>query len=370
MIWTTLFSISIAQGIFLILLIAVKKTVNPLAARLLAAMVALMVLTNFGYVVIRTELLQYIPFFFALPFGMVFLFGPLFYFYANALTQPSFKFKHWYWLHALPYCIQLLINIPVITAPQAAWNPFIHTFLAGNLYMRPAEKIILLLQDVHLFIYLFITFRKIKTIGNAAAPGRYIISINVRVKWLQQLSVCFYLFLLTVFGLYIYLITRGRYNPVTNYGYTLVTSGIIYFIAFKAVLYPDAISPGFAQKYKAYMQFDGTDGSAYMRRLTTLMTGDKIFTNPRLKLSGLSAQVGLPPHQLSKLINEKFGKSFNDYVNEYRVQEFIRRVNEDKNRTYTIYGMALDVGFNSKSSFNVAFKKITGKNPSHFRPAP
>jgi len=369
MIWTTLFAVSIAQGLFLICLLAAKKNGNALAAKLIAAMVALMILTNLGYLVVRTELLQYVPWMFGVPFGFIFCFGPLFYFYARAVTQPQFKWKHIYWLHFIPYLIQLLINMPVLISCQAAWNQFISTFLAGNLPIRLTEKIILLLQDVHLFVYLFLTFRRIKAVDNASPQTRYVIPFASRIKWLGQLAVCFGLFLVTVFLLYVYILARGKYHPVTNYIYTLVTSGIIYFIAFKVVLQPDAVSPGFAQKYKAYMQFDGEEGNAYVKKLTTLMAVDKIFTNPDLKLAVLSNQIGLPPHQLSKLINEKFGKSFNDYINGYRIEEFISRVNKDTAKAYSIYGLALDVGFNSKSSFNAAFKKITGKTPSDYRPS-
>jgi AraC-like DNA-binding protein len=115
------------------------------------------------------------------------------------------------------------------------------------------------------------------------------------------------------------------------------------------------------------MQFAGEEGDRYINKLKALMNENKLFTNPDLKLALLSREVGLTPHQLSKLINEKFAKSFNDYVNEHRVNEFILRVNDSKYQSFTIYGIALDVGFNSKSSFNTAFKKITGKTPSDYK---
>ena len=115
------------------------------------------------------------------------------------------------------------------------------------------------------------------------------------------------------------------------------------------------------------MQFAGEDGEKYIEKLKALMEEKKIYLNPELKLATLAEELGLPSHQVSKLINEKLSKSFNDYVNEYRVQEFISRVNEEKNKQFTVYGIALDVGFNSKSSFNTAFKKITGKTPSDYK---
>lgn len=115
------------------------------------------------------------------------------------------------------------------------------------------------------------------------------------------------------------------------------------------------------------MPFDGNESETYARRLRILMSEAKVFTNPDLDLSTLAERIGLPAYQVSRLINERFNKSFNDYVNEHRVREFIARVNDPKYQNLSIYGLALEVGFNSKSSFNSAFKKITGKTPSQYR---
>jgi AraC-like DNA-binding protein len=75
----------------------------------------------------------------------------------------------------------------------------------------------------------------------------------------------------------------------------------------------------------------------------------------------------LPIHLVSKLIHERFGKSFTDLVNEYRVREFVIRAGSGDYSAHSILGIAFDVGFSSKSAFNNAFKKITGKTPSEFR---
>jgi len=97
------------------------------------------------------------------------------------------------------------------------------------------------------------------------------------------------------------------------------------------------------------------------------MNEKKIYLNPDLKLATMAEKLELPPHQLSKFINEKFNKSFTDYINGYRVNEFINRINHPDHKALTVYGIALEVGFNSKSAFNSAFKKITGKTPSEYK---
>src|ERR1700755_786818 len=110
MFWTSLFIVSIAQGIFLISLIAFRRSVNPMASGLISAMLLIMILTNFGYLVVRTDLGNYIPQFFAVPFGMILLYGPLIYLYSRSILDSEFQWKQKYWLHFIPYVLQLVRN--------------------------------------------------------------------------------------------------------------------------------------------------------------------------------------------------------------------------------------------------------------------
>jgi putative ABC transport system permease protein len=367
MFWTIFFVIGMAQGIFLLTVIPLKGKKNIIAARIISVLLALMVLSNFGYFVIRTTLANYIPQFFAIPFGFILLFGPLFFFYSQSIIDPGFRWKKEYWLHFIPYGIQVYINLPLLTAGMDTWNWFGSCFLAGNLPIETREKIIFALQDVHLLVYLLFTFRWMKKAKSQAGNSAFIIPMIPRIKWLQQLMTALGFFAATVISLFLFILIKGSYQPVTNYIYTLLTSAIIYFIAYKLVLNPEVIMPDFLRKYRVYMQFDGKEGDIYICKLKELMEEKKVYLDTELKLASLAEQAGLPPHQLSKLINEKFGKTFSDYVNEYRVKEFLQKMANPGSAAYTIYGLALESGFSNKSSFNTAFKKITGKTPSEVK---
>ena len=87
--------------------------------------------------------------------------------------------------------------------------------------------------------------------------------------------------------------------------------------------------------------------------------------DPLLTMPKLASAVGATPNQLSFVLNQHLGKSFFDFVNEVRVDEASRLLIEEPNRT--ILDIATEVGFNSKSTFNQAFKKITGHTPSNYR---
>ena len=98
--------------------------------------------------------------------------------------------------------------------------------------------------------------------------------------------------------------------------------------------------------------------------LTDLMETQKPFLEPDLTLSSLAGLLNIPPHHLSQIINQFEEQNFNDYINKYRVQEFIDRAAENSN--FSFLALALDSGFNSKSTFNTVFKKHKGLTPSQF----
>ena len=86
-----------------------------------------------------------------------------------------------------------------------------------------------------------------------------------------------------------------------------------------------------------------------------------------LTLPMLSRMIDVSPHYLSQVINEKLNKSFFDYINEYRVQETKEALTSSKSERFSILGIAMDAGFNSKSAFYNAFKRHTGMTPSQFK---
>ncbi|MEM8764322.1 MAG: AraC family transcriptional regulator [Bacteroidota bacterium] len=109
------------------------------------------------------------------------------------------------------------------------------------------------------------------------------------------------------------------------------------------------------------------DKSKYQKeieRLMVFMSEKKPYLDDDLTLQKLSLQTDIPKKQLSFLLNRVLGKHFFDYINSYRIEEAIVLLkNERLNIKQVMYG----VGFNSKSSFNTAFKKHTAFTPTAYR---
>jgi len=105
----------------------------------------------------------------------------------------------------------------------------------------------------------------------------------------------------------------------------------------------------------------------YLVELKELMEEKKVYRSEGLSLKTLSRQLSLPERHLSQLINDKLNKSFFDLVNYYRVEEAKQMLLEEEEEKRNILDIAFEVGFNTKSAFNRAFKKHTNMAPSQFR---
>ncbi|MBT9392823.1 helix-turn-helix domain-containing protein [Hymenobacter sp. NST-14] len=99
-------------------------------------------------------------------------------------------------------------------------------------------------------------------------------------------------------------------------------------------------------------------------RLLAHMQTARPYLEPELTLGELATQLRTNTSWLSKVINSGCGQNFNDFVNEYRVREAERRLRDPQFRHYTLLAVALEAGFNSKSTFNRVFKKLRGQTPS------
>ena len=101
-----------------------------------------------------------------------------------------------------------------------------------------------------------------------------------------------------------------------------------------------------------------------MERLNKLFAEEEPFLDPDITLRKLAKLVGLNASKLSETINKGFGKNFNDFINEYRIENVKRLMESTPNST--LLEIAFESGFNSKATFNRSFKKFTGTSPGEY----
>ncbi len=129
----------------------------------------------------------------------------------------------------------------------------------------------------------------------------------------------------------------------------------------------DNVAPGPVEKVKyEKTRLEESEAVYIHMKLNTIMKEQKCYQDPALTLGDLSKIVDVHPVILSQVINSKEEKSFYDYVNCYRVEAFKELLVQPESRKYTMLSLAFACGFNSKTSFNRNFKKITEMSPSAY----
>jgi AraC-like DNA-binding protein len=184
----------------------------------------------------------------------------------------------------------------------------------------------------------------------------------------KELKIVFsYISLVIFFGAMMLLagIIRNDLLNLTSI-YSLTILAVWYFIF--SFRYPDftqkAIREAKVIRYKKSI-LNSINSDVVIERMEELMKDEKKFLDSELTLQKLSEELMVTVHQLSKILNSKHGVNFPTFVNSHRVKESKNLMKQfpDKN----ILEIALESGFNSKSSFNSAFSKETGLTPRNFR---
>ena len=150
--------------------------------------------------------------------------------------------------------------------------------------------------------------------------------------------------------------------------YSIIVSGVLmlgYFGIRHQNIFTDNIVVKVAPKesyYKSSLKND--EAKQKHTELLHIMAMEKPYLQPKLSLATLADLLNTSPNHLSQIINQFEQKNFNDFVNQYRVEEFIQ-LTADKDH-HSFLALALEAGFNSKSTFNKLFKKYKGLTPSQF----
>lgn len=102
------------------------------------------------------------------------------------------------------------------------------------------------------------------------------------------------------------------------------------------------------------------------KQLDVLMQEKRLYVNPDLKIADLASLLNVSPYTLSYVFNQFLNKNYYDYLNDYRIEEFKRLINEDQYAKYTLTALAELCGFSSRTSFFRYFKKETGITPNEY----
>jgi len=174
---------------------------------------------------------------------------------------------------------------------------------------------------------------------------------------------------LTIYGIGYYALKQPEiFKDIHNEIHPVKSNGKL------TILRPVATSSGAGQtlnvksapKYE-YSTLTSQELSEYGQKLISYLKKEKPYTNSDLKLQDIAHFFKLPPHQLSQIINMELKCNFYTLINKYRINQAKSQLIDSGKQHLNIIEIAYEVGFNSKSAFNTAFKKNTGLTPTQYK---
>ena len=158
------------------------------------------------------------------------------------------------------------------------------------------------------------------------------------------------------------------YIAISGYNNNLDTYIPFEFDSFQnqKVLLLSSTSPEIAVELNLETNFNNEDISDWKNKITTLFEVEQAAQNPELTLNDLAKNLKTNVSLVSKVINQGFAMNFNDFVNKYRIDQVKLAFQNGDHKKTTLLGIAFDCGFNSKATFNRAFKKNTGLSPKDY----
>lgn len=359
--------LGITLGFFLFLVDAEKRRTNVFVGFIIL-FVTLFVIPPFLH---KLGLLEQFPHFIRLRtiFGMAI--GPLMYIYVKTCIQKDFQISTKTLLHFIPVVIAAVYAMPFIMQSGAdkiqAFLDFENTGKLDDSYFMP------IIKSFYNICYFFLSLQIILRYKNHVLNEASIID-EAYHRWLIFFSSFLWVPLLFIT---LYAITGANALSLE----LLYLSPFIFMISVYAFMFfkPAVFHPFPHQMQAAQLttqeetkKYEGSNlkekqKEKYLQKLSSYMNTEKSYREPELTLSKLSELVNIPTHHLSQIINEKFDCHFWDYINGLRIEEVKTKLVDESLGHYTIEAIAYEVGFNTKSTFYTAFKKMTKTTPSAYR---
>ncbi len=289
-----------------------------------------------------------------IPFIIVMPIGPLIYFFVRASLLPEFSVgrrekRHFYAvvLDAVPQLTAIIFFLGVILEiferDASPWGVFIDQY---NVYSD-------IPRWISISLYLYLSSKLLSTQPEAS------------FKWLREIVTVFMLFqIIWLIYLIPYVIpkyTGFMLDTFDWYPVYVPLAILVYWLAIRGYIAAQTET----NKIKKALA-DPKIVADTMSRLRHAMQNDKLFLDPELTVTKLADLSGIPAKSISAVLNQHLNKSFNEFVNEYRVELIRQWLLAGDARNVTIASLAYDAGFNSLPTFQRAFKSITGLTPSQF----
>lgn len=343
-------TIFLGMSIFMSILLWNQKTAYRQSNRMLSLLLVSIALITFNTIVRLSYYMERMDFYQHISNAALLLMGPAIFLFIN--IRVSERGMNKWALHFLPFFV------------------YVFTFLGHFLFMIP-EKI----DPLDQLAFIIFVFQWISYLGLSF----YLIhKYHQRTKdsfsnleqhdfrWIRVVIILLLVTLLLRLGLLVYSTLVEKVLDIIGLNLTLVFAMVTCYLGYKIFKNPELFV-----KLTSYTQskLSAEDLRMNKERIESVMTGEALFTNPKLTITELADRANLHSRVVSQTLNQEINQNFFDYVNTYRVKDLIERLKNPNANNYTLQALMEDSGFQSPSVAYAAFKKATGTTPAKFRKA-
>lgn len=303
---------------------------------------------------------------------------PIFYLYVKAICYSDFRLKSKHLILTIPFVIINLVFIPRFYRANSMDIIFAFEHFKEMLEIR----IFYIVYEIQYVFYIFLVFIILKKYKQTYLEN-YTNTANSSYKWLFQMSLFFLLaHCIVIFKSFIRYTNHNALLDWSNVIIGTIALIISCWFVLKALNNPnlfkgvdsnmlilnEEINAKEFQKEKKTIEIPkSAEIGLQINLLKKHVSENESYLDPSLTIQELAKQVHIPVRDLSLLINHHMNQHFFDFINEFRIQKSMQILKDPIKSKVTVLEILYEVGFNSKSSFNTAFKKYTNKTPTEFR---
>jgi AraC-like DNA-binding protein len=343
---------------------------NHLANRLLSTTIVIVNLHLTYLMVLDTNLDNLFPFLLWIPYSYLTAVGPLIFLYTKALTDRQFRISGIGSRHFVPVMAEVGLQIVMIvqaisndglfynTPPYFYVMPFVYAWAIGSIFYYLNLSVVNITNHETWALKNFSNMKEITLTWLEKLIRYYRLLWSVWMPFVAAFLL-FFRFQLMYLGIVLFL-----------YLLMLILTYQTFWIGLQGLRHGNFVflKPNDSQAdNKNFSKLSTGEIQEYMKRITWLMTGEKKYLNENLSLRELALYLEADPNLISFILNKHLGSSFYDFVNRYRIEEVKNKLNDPANKHLNLLGIALDSGFNSKTTFNRVFKQVTGLTPTEFQ---
>jgi AraC-like DNA-binding protein len=309
---------------------------------------------------------------FWLPYSYLLAIGPLLFFYTRSLTEANFQFRTKDGVHFLPVVAEVVTQLffVVVSVQQGTLFYTVGGFLWFRIIEYAATALSILSYGRKSLV--LIRIHEAKMVENFSNQSDVTLTWLFKlIKYLRVLWLCWLVFELSFmvfwqFQMHLLPVYALLYILLGTATYSNYWIGIQALIKSEIVVEKNIVNPP-TENTNVYSRLSGDEIKSCSVAISNLMEKEKLYLHETLSLRTLANKLQKDPNLVSYILNHVFQKSFNDYVNELRIDEVKKKMNDPAYSHFKIVEIAFESGFNSKATFNRVFKKTTGKSPTEYK---